>query len=164
MVLIYVCIYQESAVTCCCNVTLLSFVPFYTDVCICRSSTLAFEPTRFKNGEPSRGWLDGLLKRLQLALRKGQDLDSGKCKLTKDDLMAWHSSVGASINEVDSTILSDPSRIFNADETGIVLDPSPNKVGSTRFTHFLEGWGRDGVDCHDMGLRIHFFTFFGVTF
>ena len=42
--------------------------------------------------------------------------------------MAWHSSAGASISEVDSTILSDPSRIINADETDIVLDPSPKKV------------------------------------
>ena len=103
----------------------------YTDVCILRASTLACDKARFKHGEPSRGFLFGFVQRAELALRKGQDLDPGKFNLTKDDLMAWHTSVGASINEVDSTILSDPSRIFNADETSIVLDPSPRKVGST---------------------------------
>jgi len=85
----------------------------------------------FMGTKPSTGWWAKFKKRHNLTLRTPEDLDRGKYEVTEAAVRGWFSRMSDSLRDRGvEDILKDPSRIFNADETGIALDPSLSKVST----------------------------------
>lgn len=106
----------------------------------------------FTDGRPGRKWYIGFMKRNpQVANRMAQNLTMSRASVTENNVRDWFKEVHdylksqsiESFNENISdgfqtakeisketldSILKDPSRIFNADESAFFLNPSGNKV------------------------------------
>ncbi|XP_044757482.1 CENP-B homolog protein 2-like [Coccinella septempunctata] len=86
--------------------------------------------TPFKNGRPGQKWFSGFLKRHpELVMKAAESLDSSKAKITKENIKSWFHKLKIFLRKSECIdLLEDPSRIFNADETGFSLCPKSGKV------------------------------------
>ena len=55
-------------------------------------------------------------------------LEKERALVTEYSVLRWFAGLEEHINQVDPTLLTDPSRIFNADESGFSFDPRHRKV------------------------------------
>ncbi|KAJ8875517.1 hypothetical protein PR048_023412 [Dryococelus australis] len=83
----------------------------------------------FKDGRPGRKWCKAFLKRHNLSLRTPQNLTSSRIGVSSEKIMAWFEEVHKYIvdNGLES-ILLDPNRIFNADETASFLNLKGSRI------------------------------------
>ena len=104
---------------------------------------LDFEGTqsRFKSNLPGKQWFYDFVKRHQvLSIRSTQILGRERGIISRESINKWYDDLKAFFeNEVDGgmTVFQDPSRIYNADETGCPLEPPSGKVLTPRGAKFV---------------------------
>ncbi|XP_036151114.1 uncharacterized protein LOC105833505 [Monomorium pharaonis] len=90
--------------------------------------TLLQKKTPFKENRPSRHWYEGFRKRHpQLTMRKPQHLSLNRATVSKEDLQEWFSDQKKYLKEKNLLEISS-TRVFNCDETNIILCPDSEKV------------------------------------
>ena len=88
-------------------------------------------PTPFKNNTPGKDWLNGFFSRHpQLSLRTTLQLGKERAIISPEKIEKWFSDFEAYIkNEVkDPDVMKDPSRLYNADESGFSFCSTTGKV------------------------------------
>lgn len=100
-------------------------------------------PNPFTDNRPGKDWWYGLIKRHpEMTERLPQSLGKERAIITQAKVQRWFEEFEHYVrNEVkDPTILQDPSRLYNADESGFSLCPKSGKViarkGSSTVYHF----------------------------
>jgi hypothetical protein len=97
--------------------------------------------TRFKNNLPGKQWFYDFVKRHQvLSIRSTQILGRERAIISQESINKWYDDLKAFFeNEVDGgmTFFQDPSRIYNADETGCPLEPPSGNVLTPRGANFV---------------------------
>lgn len=90
----------------------------------------AGRPNPFKDGKPGRTWINKFLRRNPTISRRiSQNLTVSRAGITSDNILNWFSEVHSYLKEQNyDTILDDPSRLFNCDETAFFLNPKGPKV------------------------------------
>lgn len=99
------------------------------------------EENPFKNGRPGRKWLNLFLKRHpQISERIPESINKARALVTPERIRNWFRYVRDHLEEEEVLdILEDPSRIFNADETGFQSCPKTGKVlGPKGLKNFYE--------------------------
>lgn len=88
------------------------------------------QETPFKNNRPGEKWYELFLKRHpQISVRTPQNLTSTRDSVTEENIRNWFAEVYNYMVEKDLTsILQDPSRIFNTDESAFYLSPTSERV------------------------------------
>ena len=87
------------------------------------------EENRFKNGILSYGWLDKFQKWNKLSMRIPEPVSRAMPLQTEENIRKWFDYLSKKLSKLGiSDILEDPARIYNTDETGLVLEPSGFKV------------------------------------
>lgn len=84
----------------------------------------------FTDGRPGRSWCTSFLKRHPgLSFRTPENLTSVRAQVSQEKISTWFQEVQLYIqeNNLDSVLL-DPKRVFNADETAFFLNPKGNKI------------------------------------
>lgn len=86
--------------------------------------------TPFVNNRPGQGWLKAFLKRHpNLAPRTSEGVTKSSACVSETDIKKWFLDIREYLtNENLLEAISDPQRIFNADETGFQLCPSTGRV------------------------------------
>lgn len=84
----------------------------------------------FIGDRPGRHWYESFLRRHpEISLRTPQNLTSSRANVTEQNLPMWHSEVTKYLQDNGLFhVLSDPKRVFNADEAAFFLNPKGNKV------------------------------------
>jgi len=84
----------------------------------------------FPNGRPGNAWFKGFLKRHpKISEKEAESLTKARAGVTKEGLEKWFSEVATYFKEEKlESVLTDPSRIFNGDETGFRLCPKTGKL------------------------------------
>ena len=88
-------------------------------------------PNPFKNNKPGKDWLKGFFKRHpQLSIRTTLQLGKERAIISPEKVTKWFQDLDEFITtEVeDQNILKDPTRIYNADESGFSLCPKGSQV------------------------------------
>ncbi|XP_053403149.1 uncharacterized protein LOC123555840 [Mercenaria mercenaria] len=88
-------------------------------------------PNLFKNNRPGKEWLSGIFKRHpDLSLRTTIQLGKERAIISPEKVSKWFEDFKHYIEEEvgDKDLLNDPSRIYNADETGVSLCTKGNQV------------------------------------
>ncbi|XP_018495786.1 tigger transposable element-derived protein 6-like [Galendromus occidentalis] len=93
-------------------------------------------------------WLRLFLQRHpDLVLRTPEHLSCGQASLTEDDIRALFARIEARLLENNlQSVLQDPNRIFNKDETGIALNPQPGQVLAQRGSRNVQSRGGSEKD------------------
>lgn len=93
-------------------------------------------PNSFIDNTPGDGWYKLFLKRHpELSIRTSEAVTSASSKLSEKQIRNWFKQVEEYLKENDLfNILSDPSRVYNGDETNFVLCPKNTKVIALRGT------------------------------
>jgi DDE superfamily endonuclease/Tc5 transposase DNA-binding domain/helix-turn-helix, Psq domain len=88
--------------------------------------------------KPGKTWLRRFLTHHNLRMRKPEKLTKAAACLTEANIFGWFRSV-YEILERDGQhhLLADPTRIFNADETFILLNPTKGKVAAPTGTKYV---------------------------
>ncbi|XP_063217115.1 uncharacterized protein LOC134527954 [Bacillus rossius redtenbacheri] len=98
-------------------------------------------PTPFKDGQPGIKWFKSFLKRHPtLSERYAESINTARATVTEESLRQWfHELKGFLEQENHLDILNDPSRIYNADESGFETCPKTGKVlGPVSFDNLYE--------------------------
>lgn len=84
----------------------------------------------FKNNRPGKKWYQSFLKRHQeIAQRTSQNLTISRDNVTEKDIKAWFDEIKKYLEEKNlMSILDDPKRIYNADESAFFLQPRAGRV------------------------------------
>ena len=88
-------------------------------------------PTPFKDNKPGKHWLKGFFGRHpELSIRTTLQIGKERALISSDKVEKWFTDFRSYIeNELgDKDLLSDPSRIYNADESGFSLCLKGNQV------------------------------------
>lgn len=93
-------------------------------------------PNSFIDNTPGDGWYKLFLKRHpELSIRTSEAVTSASSKLSEKQIRNWFKQVKEYLKENDLfNILSDPSRVYNGDETNFILCPKNTKVIALRGT------------------------------
>lgn len=93
-------------------------------------------PNLFKSGRPGDKWFHLFLKRHQdVGLRIAQNINRARASVTEESLRNWFKLVrNYCTKQKCESVLEDPRRIFNIDETAFFLSPDPGKVLVKRNT------------------------------
>lgn len=84
--------------------------------------------TPFINNRPSRHWYEGFRKRHpNLSIRTPQHLSLSRAGVTREDLKEWFDEQEKYLTSKNLLNIS-PQRVFNCDETNILLCPNSEKV------------------------------------
>ena len=106
------------------------------------------KPTPFTNSRPSRHWYEAFRKRNpQLSIRKPQHLSLSRASVTREDLKEWFQDVEEILKKKDLLNIS-PNRIYNCDETNVVLCPESEKVltsKGSRSVYQVVDAGKEGL-------------------
>ncbi|MEW8547694.1 MAG: hypothetical protein AB2693_29655 [Candidatus Thiodiazotropha sp.] len=88
-------------------------------------------PNPFRDNKPGKDWLRGFFGRhSELSLRTTLQLGKERAVISPDKIKRWFGDLEQFLDsEVkDQNLLLDPSRIYNADESGFSLCPKSNQV------------------------------------
>lgn len=87
-------------------------------------------PNLLKNNKPGKSWLSGFLKRHpEVVPRTSEAVTAASATVAKDSIIKWFKSVEELLEEENVMhVLSEPSRVFNGDETNFMLWPKQGKV------------------------------------
>lgn len=103
--------------------------------------------TTFKDYKPGRKWLELFLKRHpDLSLRKPEAVGIARSLVTERAIRNWHGNLKQYIIDEtgDATLLDDPKRILNADESGFQTNPGTSLVlGPKGFKDLYEIKGNE---------------------
>lgn len=105
--------------------------------------------TPFTNDRPGRKWFDAFCKRHPiLTLRTPQHLEKERASVTEENLRGWFKEVEEHLAS-KNLINIDPSRVFNCDETNVLLVPKGEKVLTTRGVRtvykIMDGQAKESV-------------------
>lgn len=86
--------------------------------------------TPFKDGRPGQKWYKSFINRHpEISLRSAEAIEKSRAKVTKQYILSWFRDLVNFLENINaSDVLLDPSRIFNADESGFSLHPKSGKV------------------------------------
>lgn len=86
--------------------------------------------TPFKDGRPGQRWYTSFLRRHpQISIRSAESLCKNRAKLTEEYIKSWFRDLEKFLQDINARdVLTDLSRIFNADESGFSLCPKTGKV------------------------------------
>lgn len=86
--------------------------------------------TKFKENRPGKKWLTLFLKRhVEVTKRNAEIISKARASVKEEDIRTWFLQLKQHLKEEDaSDILNDPSRIFNADETGVQTCPKTGLI------------------------------------
>lgn len=94
--------------------------------------------TPFLNNKPGRSWLEGFLRRhANLSERISKNLSITRAKVTEDQIRKWFININSHFSEVFTNVdllTIDPTRIFNADEIGVSMNPKSSSVLAPKGT------------------------------
>lgn len=94
--------------------------------------------TKWKNTLPQEKWFRLFKNRFpKPVFRTLQKLGKQTALVTKDRLLNWFSNFSECIKSIDPTILLEPDRIYDCDESGFSLDASISKVLSFTGAKFV---------------------------
>lgn len=84
----------------------------------------------FIENTPGEGWYKLFLKRHpEIALRTSEAVTSASSKISESNIRSWFTQIENYLKENNLFhILSDPSRVYNGDETNFILCPKNTKV------------------------------------
>lgn len=84
----------------------------------------------FRNGKPGERWYANFLRRYPaICLRKAEGVNKGRAVITEECIRRWFQELQKILEDNNSSdVMEDPSRIFNADESGFSLCPKMGKV------------------------------------
>lgn len=84
----------------------------------------------FKDGKPGRTWFASFLKRHpNLKEKHAESITKARASVTKEGIERWFGEVTNYLREEGYLhIMQDPTRIFNADESGFMMCPKTDKV------------------------------------
>jgi hypothetical protein len=84
----------------------------------------------FTENRPGRGWLRSFLKRHPtIAERSSEGVTRASACVTEADIRKWFSEIKAYLTEKGLlNVMNDPSRVYNADETGFLTCPATGRV------------------------------------
>ena len=84
---------------------------------------------------PGRSWLEAFRNRHSLSQRKPQSLTKAASCVSKKDIQSWFTRLEEALKQEGlEHLLQDPSRVFSADESFFLLNPSKGKVWAVRGT------------------------------
>jgi DDE superfamily endonuclease len=83
--------------------------------------------------KPSYTWLRNFLENQNMTLRKPEKITNSAGNLTEKNIKSWFLNTFLELQEQNaSELLLDPSRIFNADETFVLQNPTRGNVASPK--------------------------------
>lgn len=87
-------------------------------------------PNKFTNGRPGRHWYEAFMRRHpELSQRVSQNLTNARATLTEAKIRRWFQEVKDYLTDTNNFyITTDPSRIYNCDESAFFLSPKNDKV------------------------------------
>ncbi|CAK1588131.1 unnamed protein product, partial [Parnassius mnemosyne] len=87
-------------------------------------------PNPFKDDRPGQTWYSGFLKRNpEISVRAAESINKARARVTEEHIRQWFRELQTFLSESgQSDILTQPDRIFNADESGFSLCPKTGKV------------------------------------
>ena len=97
--------------------------------------------TPFNDNRPSESWYRGFMGRYpELKRKQALLLSKQRAGITRENLNEWFTDLRKYLETTgNEDILEEPSRIFNADETGFPLAPRPGRViASTKQPHVYQ--------------------------
>lgn len=84
--------------------------------------------TPFVNNRPGRSWFEGFLKRHpRMSQRISENVSLNRAKVSEQNIRAWFTEITGYLVAQDLSSIH-PSRVFNADESGIPMNPKPPAV------------------------------------
>lgn len=95
--------------------------------------------TPFTNNKPGNSWVAGFFKRHnEITQRHSEVINRGRAKVTEEKIRGWGNGLREYLKEEKALdILDDPTRIFNADESGFRTNPDTGLVlGPINYEHF----------------------------
>lgn len=95
----------------------------------------------FTNGTPGRTWLKIFMSRHpEISEKTAEEMNKARANVTEEDLRKWFVDVQEFLEQEGcADILLDPTRIYNADESGFQTCPKTGKVlGPTGFNNMYE--------------------------
>ena len=84
--------------------------------------------TRFKDNKPGAKWLKLFKDRNNLSQRTPLALGFQRAAVTEEKILSWFQQAETDIRSLSEDVLDDPSRIFNADESGFQLGGGVTRV------------------------------------
>lgn len=82
----------------------------------------------FINNKPGRSWYDGFLKRHpELSQRIAENVSLNRAQVSEYGIRSWFTEINEYLS-AEGLISIQPRRVFNADETGVPLNPKPPAV------------------------------------
>ncbi|XP_034934472.1 uncharacterized protein [Chelonus insularis] len=104
--------------------------------------------TPFINQRPGRHWYESFEKRHpNLTFRKPQHLSLTRVSVTREDLQQWFAEIEQYLRSKDLLNI-EPSRIFNCDETSLMLCPDSERVRTGKGTRSVYRVVDAGKECH----------------
>lgn len=84
----------------------------------------------FYENKPGDTWFKAFLKRHpEIAQRHAESIDSGRALVNETSIRKWHDDLQSYLKSENAlTILNEPQRIFNADESGFLTNPQSGLV------------------------------------
>lgn len=105
----------------------------------------------FKNGVPGEKWFSLFLKRHpDISQRHAEAINAARATVTEEDIRKWHKEIYDHLKEQNAlSILDDPARILNSDETGFETNPKTGLVlgpkGMKNFYEIKSGSEKDSI-------------------
>lgn len=100
--------------------------------------------TKWPENKPSEKWFRLFKKRhSEIVFRKPQKLGMQRSIITSREIKKWFSDYTELVKQNDPTILLEPDRIYNCDESGFSLDAVTGRVISFLGTRFVYQIGSD---------------------
>ncbi|RUS88142.1 hypothetical protein EGW08_004104 [Elysia chlorotica] len=94
--------------------------------------------TQWEENKPSDKWFRLFRKRHEeIVFRKPQLLGKQRALVSKKDILDWFSTFSQAIKDIDASILLEPDRIYNCDESGFSLNALSGRVLSYLDNKFV---------------------------
>ena len=85
--------------------------------------------SRSKESLPTKAWVYGFFNRHpQLSIRRPISLGKERATVTPEALKRWFTALHEHLQSVEPSLIEDPSRIYNSDETGFSFDVKNRRV------------------------------------